>query len=105
MHYQNPSIAASRMAFAALAAFAVLLFSSTNAYAGFNLCPVVESLFYGGLAPGIATLGIIGIGVSATFGKITWGMAVIVGVGIAAIFGAGTLVADFSNGINGCTAS
>jgi len=91
---------ASALSFVAFAL--CLLLSSSNAYATFNLCNVIDGLFYNGIAPGIATLGIIGVGVSATFGKVTWGMAVIVGVGIAAIFGAGALVINFSGNIPGC---
>jgi type IV secretory pathway VirB2 component (pilin) len=76
------------------------VFIGNDAYA-LNLCPMIDTLFTTGVAPGIATIGVIGLGIGATFGKVTWGMAVMVAVGIAAMFGAGSLANSvYANG--GC---
>lgn len=55
------------------------------------LCSVV-TLVSGNLGRGLATLAVIIVGVGATLGKVTWGMAITVAVGIAIIFNAGAIV-------------
>jgi type IV secretory pathway VirB2 component (pilin) len=51
---------------------------------------------YGSLGRGVATIGVISVGVAAALGKASWGLALTVGVGISIIFNcvaiAGTLL-------------
>jgi len=51
------------------------------------LCKVVWFM-YGNLGRGLATLGVVVIGIGALLGKTSWGMALTVGVGISIIFNA-----------------
>lgn len=54
------------------------------------LCTVVQ-MIYGNLGRGLATLAIIIVGVGATLGKVSWGLAITVAVGISIIFNASTI--------------
>lgn len=56
-----------------------------------KLCEVV-AIATGQAGKAIATLGIVFLGIGAFFGKLNWGLAVLVAVGIIAIFGAAELV-------------
>lgn len=47
------------------------------------LCEVVNMITTGNLGKGLATLGIIVVGVGASIGKVSWGLAMTVAVGIA----------------------
>jgi type IV secretory pathway VirB2 component (pilin) len=58
---------------------------------GMVLCRVVDFM-YGNLGRGLATLGIITLGIGALLGKVTWGMALTVGIGISVIFNAEAIV-------------
>ncbi len=55
------------------------------------LCTVVTWLT-GATGKGIATIGIVILGIGALLGKVSWGMAMIVGIGAAIIFGAAAMV-------------
>ena len=55
------------------------------------LC-IGASFFSGSAGKGIALIGVFIIGVTAFYGKITWGTAILVGIGIAVLFGADALV-------------
>ncbi len=55
------------------------------------MCQLV-AIIYGNLGRAIAVLSVIVIGIGATLGKITWGLALTVGTGIATVFGAVPLV-------------
>lgn len=70
---------------------------------GFVLCSIVK-MVYGNLGRGLATLAVIIIGVGATLGKVTWGLAMTVAVGISVIFNAGAIVdlLDGEGGFAGC---
>jgi len=59
------------------------------------LCDIYDNVLINDLGPGIATMAIIALGISATFGKVSWGMAVSVGIGIVIFFGAPTVVQAF----------
>lgn len=86
----------------ALLAFAAILLVPDLALAqSVDLCPMVANMWTSGVAPTVATLGVIALGVGATFGKVSWGMAVMVAVGIAVMFSAGAMVASVPNG-RGC---
>ncbi len=83
------------MLFVALICFAI---SAGDAYASANgmsnaLCTIPLAVINTSIGRGIATLGIIILGVMATLGRITWTQAVVVGVGISVIFGAASLAA------------
>lgn len=57
------------------------------------LCGVV-AWFQGTVGAGIATLGIIVLGLGALMGKTSWGAAIITGLGVGTIFGANQIVAQ-----------
>ncbi|MDX2073890.1 MAG: TrbC/VirB2 family protein [Alphaproteobacteria bacterium] len=89
---------------------AVLLFMFIqNAYAtgtpmGDVLCEIVY-MVYGNLGRGLATLAVVIIGVGATLGKTSWGLAMTVAIGISVIFNAGYIVELIminAGGYSGC---
>ena len=55
----------------------------------------------GGVGRAIASLAVVFLGISAFFGKATWGMALLFAAGIFAIFGSGEIVAVVTNGYGG----
>lgn len=61
-----------------------------------KLCEIV-AIATGQAGKAIATLGIVFLGIGAFFGKLNWGLAVLVAVGIIAIFGA----AELATGLGG----
>ncbi len=73
----------------------------TNTPMGDVLCEIVD-MVYGNLGRGLATLAVVIIGVGATLGKTSWGLAMTVAVGIAVIFNAGTVVGYLGSGAAGC---
>ena len=75
------------------AAFAI---AGTNSPMGSVLCYVV-SLVYGNLGRGLATLAVVIIGIGATLGKVSWGLAITVGIGIAVVFNANLIADAFIN--------
>ncbi len=82
----------NRQMFITFMACAVLFLLMQTAYAtatpmGDVLCSIV-GMVYGNLGRGLATLAVVIIGVGATLGKTSWGLAMTVAVGIAVIFNA-----------------
>lgn len=66
------------------------------------LCQIV-SWFQGGVGQSIASLAIIFLGISAFFGKVTWGTALLFAAGVFAIFGSSEIVSAITGGRgNGC---
>ncbi len=89
-------------------AFMIIMMQSAFAVAttstspmGDVLCSIVL-IVYGNLGRGIATLAVVVIGVGATLGKTSWGLAITVAVGIAVIFNAHAIVNVIGGGIGGC---
>lgn len=72
--------------FLALAAY-LLMIGQAHADIGDVLCNAAD-LVQGNLGKGLATIGILSVGVGALFGKVSWTMAVTVAVGIGVLFGA-----------------
>jgi type IV secretory pathway VirB2 component (pilin) len=64
------------------------------------LC-TIASWFQGGVGQAIASLAIIFLGISAFFGKTTWGTALMFAVGIFAIFGSADIVKAIVAGTSG----
>ena len=58
---------------------------------GIVLCNIVKFV-YGNLGRGLATLAIMVVGVGATLGKVSWGLAITVGVGISVVFNANSIM-------------
>ncbi len=94
--------------FILLSFFAVAIYTAgvTAAYAvatpmGSVLCMVV-GFVYGNLGRALATLAIIVIGVGATLGKTSWGLAITVGVGIAVIFNSQNILTLLTGQPNNC---
>jgi type IV secretion system protein VirB2 len=56
------------------------------------LCAIASFVLYGNLGRGLAVLAVIFVGVGASIGKVSWGMALTVGIGLAVMFGAPTIV-------------
>jgi len=77
--------------------------ASVNTPMGDVLCTIVD-MVYGNLGRGLATLAVVIIGVGATLGKTSWGLALTVAVGIAVIFNAATVVGYLGSGAEGCGA-
>jgi type IV secretory pathway VirB2 component (pilin) len=86
----------------------VILAATPNAFAAITcvsganmftcyICGISSCVFGTGVATAIATLAVIFLGIGAFFGKVNWGLVIMVGVGIAAILGAGALVQIFTN--------
>jgi type IV secretory pathway VirB2 component (pilin) len=67
---------------------------------GSALCEIA-GWFQGDVGSAIASLAVIFLGISAFFGKTTWGMALMFAVGIFAIFGSGEIVGAIT-GRGGC---
>jgi hypothetical protein len=81
-------------------AFTVMLLGINDALAGaVQLCNGIVAL-KSDIGKGVSTLGVMGVAIAATFGKVSWGMAVLVAVGIAAVHSAGTIAGYF--GGTGC---
>ncbi|MDE3015516.1 MAG: TrbC/VirB2 family protein [Pseudomonadota bacterium] len=59
-----------------------------------NILCYILAIIYGNLGRAIATIGVIMIGLGALFGKVTWGMAIIVTIGISVVFASSVLVSD-----------
>ena len=87
-------------------------FAQTSDVSGFNttigaaLCQVANAMT-GTLGQGLATIAVLFLGIGAFFGKVNWGLAVMVAVGIAAIFGAASIVGVIgatNDGSGGCGA-
>ena len=66
-------------------------FATTSAM-GAVLCLVI-CIIMGQFGRGLATLGIIFLGIAATIGKISWGLALVVVVGISVMFSAPAIMA------------
>lgn len=98
----HPTYSTNRIVSCLMLTVFAFLASTNAAFAqglGFDLCnQLITPIFYGDLAPGIATLAVIALGVSAAFGRVTWGAAVLAAVGIAVIFGAGRLAQTVGGG-------
>jgi type IV secretory pathway VirB2 component (pilin) len=66
---------------------------TTTAYAiGNVLCGSIGTIMMNGLARGIATIGVLIVGVGATLGRMSWTTAICVSVGIAAMYSTGYFV-------------
>ena len=89
-----------QLLFVMLAALLLMLMMqasyATNTPMGNVLCNIVF-MVYGNLGRGLACLAVIIIGVGATLGKTSWGLAMTVGVGIAVIFNAEAVVGYLGN--------
>lgn len=59
----------------------------------------IAGWFQGGVGQAIASLAIIFLGISAFFGKVTWGTALLFAVGIFAIFGSADIVKAIVGGV------
>lgn len=66
-----------------------------------ELCRAV-TFVTGPTGAAIATLAILILGVAAFFGKVTWGLAVLVAIGMGGLFGAAK-IANFVSGQSACT--
>ena len=68
---------------------------------GSGLCRIAGAM-QGTVGRGLATISILILGIGAFFGKVNWGLAVLVGVGIAGIFGAVAIIEDDIFGGTAC---
>jgi type IV secretory pathway VirB2 component (pilin) len=60
----------------------------------------IAGWFQGGVGQAIASLAIIFLGISAFFGKVTWGTALLFAVGVFSIFGSADIVKAIIAGTN-----
>jgi type IV secretory pathway VirB2 component (pilin) len=58
------------------------------------LCNTLD-VVQGDIGEGIATMGVLSVGIAATLGRVSWGMAVTVAIGIAILFSAADVAAAF----------
>ncbi len=58
---------------------------------GSSICRIVNAL-QGNIGKGIATIAVIFLGIGAFFGKVNWGLAIMVAGGVILIFGAAQIV-------------
>jgi type IV secretory pathway VirB2 component (pilin) len=70
-------------------------FPDTGSPMGDVLCTVLGWLVNGSLPRGLITCAVIMLGIGATLGKVSWGMAVTIAVGIAVLTGAVALAGAF----------
>ncbi len=93
-----------------MAAFGAVLMMTSPVYAGGAWTPMgdvlcyVASMFYGNLGRGLATLAVIVVGVGATLGKVSWGLAITVAVGIAVVFNAHDVMSRLTGNSSACNA-
>lgn len=89
-------------------AFCIALFLMlmvNNAYAdpgteaGTAICKIAEAA-QGNMGKGIATLGIIMLGIGAMLGKVSWSMALLVAVGIVIVFNAASIMTSIGYATN-----
>lgn len=68
------------------------------AYAQFDaICKFINwNMVGGGIVPAVASLAVIMLGIGATLGKVSWGMAFMVSTGIGVMFGSYFIVGMFS---------
>lgn len=76
-------------------------YATTGTPIGDTLCVVVNELT-GKIGRGIATLGVIFLGIGLFVGKLSWGLAVAIAIGIGGIFGAEQIVTWLGGGDGGC---
>lgn len=78
-----------------LALLLPLTAAAGQSYIGEKFCIVIGWLA-NDIVVGIAILGLIFLGIGALFGKISWGMAIMVAVGIIVLLGAPRILSDIS---------
>lgn len=88
--------------FAALCTYVLLIQPALATPMGAVICKVAGFIYNGNLGRGLATMAIIIVGIGATLGKVSWGLAITVAVGISVIFNANTLAATLVVGGGGC---
>ncbi len=81
--------------------FASFVYASGQTPMGNVLCSVV-GMFTGNLGRGLSTLAVLVVGVGATLGKVSWGLAITVAVGISVIMNATRVAGLLSNGFTAC---
>lgn len=63
-----------------------------------NVICMIIGVIYGNLGRGLSVLAVIVVGIGATLGKVSWGLAMTVAVGVGTVFGAVPLVAYLVSG-------
>lgn len=66
-----------------------------------NVICMIIGIIYGNLGRGLSVLAVIVVGIGATLGKVSWGLAMTVAVGVGTVFGAVPLVAYLVSGNGG----
>ncbi len=67
-----------------------------------GVCSIVNVLT-GKAGRAVATVGIIFLGIGAFFGKVNWGLALVISIGIVAIFGASSIATNLASQAGGTT--
>jgi type IV secretory pathway VirB2 component (pilin) len=82
----------------ALGVLSFVLPTNAFALAGFSadVCEVYDCILNNDIILVIATVAIIFLGIGAFFGKVNWGLIVIVVLGIVVIFGAGEIAVSIA---------
>jgi len=65
---------------------------------GSTVCTIYECIMDGGMILAIATIAILFLGIGAFFGKVNWGLVIIIVLGLVVVTGAGTIAGYFATG-------
>jgi type IV secretory pathway VirB2 component (pilin) len=80
-------------------------FAGGLATLGTRMCSLYHCILSGSLLTVIATVGIFFLGIGAFFGKVNWGLVIIIALGIVVITGAMGIAEMFVEGGTGCAVS
>lgn len=89
------------LAIAALSAFVPQVASASGlGSVGATVCQVYMCIMNNSMLLAIATVAILFLGIGAFFGKVNWGLVIIIVLGIVVIVGAMTIATSFVSGAN-----
>ncbi len=78
-------------------------FASGLGSVGSTVCEVYNCIVDSNLLTIIATVGIFFLGIGAFFGKVNWGLVIIIAIGIVVIVGAMSIASSLTNGGGTCS--
>jgi type IV secretory pathway VirB2 component (pilin) len=89
--FANEQVQSGLLTLALMAAVMLLPYAAVAANMDTFICNAV-SFVTGSVGKAIATVAILILGIGAFFGKVTWGLAVLVAIGMGGVFGAASVV-------------
>ena len=89
---------AARYEFMLLSFFAIAIYTmgitAAHANLGDGLCNAVWLVVGTNFGAGLGSIAVLVVGISASLGKVSWPMAVLMACGVAAVFGAPVIAGD-----------